>query len=139
MTRKEEASEIRQIIERVVEWSKCHPGATLNELEAQVQKAVLELRQKVMEATVEAQETGLLKQEHCPCGGRRVFQGYQKRTLMTSLGGIEIERAYYTCEKCQADFYPLDEQLKEQGKRSDAPERTPRIRSRRFRTRRGRP
>lgn len=139
MTHTEEVSEVRQIIERVVEWSEHHPGATLNELEAQVQKAVLELRQKVMEATVEAQETGLLTQEHCPCGGRWVFQGYRKRTLMTSLGCIEIERAYYTCEKCQADFYPLDEQLKEREKRSDAPKRTPRTRSRRLRTQRGRP
>lgn len=101
-----EVDEISQIVKRVVEWSKDHPGLSLDDLEKQVQKAVVELRKKLMEVTVEAQGRGELTQTHCQCGGRLVFQGYRRRKIVTGQGCIEVERAYYTCEKCKAGFFP---------------------------------
>ena len=38
----------------------------------------------------------------CECGGRARFMGYRKRTVVTSSGAADVERAYYHCRGCVA-------------------------------------
>lgn len=93
-------------LEAVLEWSKAHPGSTLRELEEQVQGAVDKVRAELMAAAVAQQGVGMLQEERCSCGGRWVFQGYRKRWVMTQHGTIQVQRAYYTCDRCGAGFFP---------------------------------
>jgi hypothetical protein len=47
----------------------------------------------------------------CPCGGQAAYQYQREGTLLTMLGQITYERAYYLCPECHKGTYPLDEQL----------------------------
>lgn len=90
----------------VLEWSKEHPGSTLQELEEQVLKAVNAIRAELMEAAVAEQGVGEPLAARCSCGGRWVFKGYKERQVMSTLGSIRIRRAYYICERCGAGLFP---------------------------------
>ena len=41
----------------------------------------------------------------CACGAHQRFEGYRTRTIMTLLGPIEYERAYYRCPVCRTSRY----------------------------------
>ena len=41
----------------------------------------------------------------CECGDEQRFEGYRTRTIMTLLGPIEYERAYYRCPVCRTSRY----------------------------------
>ena len=45
----------------------------------------------------------------CSCGQRQRFEGYREKTLMTLLGPVRYQRAYYRCTKCGASYYCGDE------------------------------
>jgi hypothetical protein len=47
----------------------------------------------------------------CPCGGEALYQFRREGTLLTVLGQVTYERAYYLCPACHQGSYPLDEQL----------------------------
>jgi len=47
----------------------------------------------------------------CPCGGQALYQFRREGTLLTILGQVTYERAYYLCPQCHQGRYPLDEQL----------------------------
>jgi hypothetical protein len=47
----------------------------------------------------------------CPCGGEALYQFRREGTLLTVLGQVTYERAYYLCPVCHQGSYPLDEQL----------------------------
>jgi hypothetical protein len=48
----------------------------------------------------------------CPsCGEAARFAGRRQKTLISVLGPLSLERAYYTCGRCQAGFCPRDQAL----------------------------
>jgi hypothetical protein len=47
----------------------------------------------------------------CACGGQAAYQYRRKGTLLTMLGQVTYERAYYLCPQCHEGTYPLDQQL----------------------------
>jgi hypothetical protein len=47
----------------------------------------------------------------CGCGGSQRFEGYRCRRLMTVLGEVRYERAYYRCGECGGRHYAGDEAL----------------------------
>jgi len=48
----------------------------------------------------------------CPqCGGRMTFQRYAGRPILSGLGWLRYERAYYYCPVCKVGSAPLDEVL----------------------------
>lgn len=44
----------------------------------------------------------------CPCGGWSRFVGYRRKTIHTTVGWIEIRRAYYYCSACGTGQSPYD-------------------------------
>lgn len=44
----------------------------------------------------------------CSCGGWRRFVGYRPRSLHTTVGWIEVRRAYYHCSACGTGQSPYD-------------------------------
>lgn len=47
----------------------------------------------------------------CRCGGRMRYVNDRPKSILTTLGRIELVRAYYRCVQCGASRFPLDEQL----------------------------
>ena len=98
--------EMAESMQRLLEWSREHPGCTLAELEAQVGALKAELGRQLLEAAVAQQGAGELEAERCGCGGRWVFQGYRERQVMSRHGLIQVRRAYFTCEACGRGIFP---------------------------------
>lgn len=51
----------------------------------------------------------------CGCGQRARFHQMRSKQLITALGSIRIERAYYVCSHCQAGQSPRDRELDVEG------------------------
>ncbi len=47
----------------------------------------------------------------CRCGGRAQYVRMREGTVITWMGQVRLERAYYLCPTCHAGTFPLDEQL----------------------------
>lgn len=47
----------------------------------------------------------------CPCGGQARYHDTRSKPLLTVLGPVSIERAYYVCPQCHQGQSPLDQQL----------------------------
>ena len=47
----------------------------------------------------------------CGKGHEARFKGYRRKKVVTVLGAIEVKRAYYYCEVCQAGVIPKDQEL----------------------------
>jgi hypothetical protein len=57
------------------------------------------------------EETYLATLILCSCGGQAAYQYRREGTLLTILGQVTYERAYYLCPECHQGTYPLDQQL----------------------------
>jgi hypothetical protein len=87
---------------------------TLYDLEEQTHAALEQIGQVVVQEIVTGQGSGLMGPERaCPCGGEQRYHDQERGLhIQTSLGIIRLlPRAYYHCTQCQANSYPLDEQL----------------------------
>lgn len=100
------SAEITRSVEELLQWAKDHPHCTLEELEERVQQWKTRAAAQLLEAAVQQQGAGAPPEEACSCGGRWGFQGYRERVVMTSQGPIRVKRAYFTCERCGAGFFP---------------------------------
>jgi hypothetical protein len=47
----------------------------------------------------------------CQCGGRATFVREREGTVITFMGQLKVNRAYYLCGDCRSGTYPLDEKL----------------------------
>jgi hypothetical protein len=47
----------------------------------------------------------------CRCGERARYGGRRAKTVLSAVGEMTIDRAYYYCEHCGSGFCPRDEQL----------------------------
>ena len=99
-------NEVTESVQNLLEWSRKHPGCTLEELEERVGALKVELGRQLLEAAVALQGAGGLEAERCGCGGRWIFQGYRERQVMSFQGPIQVKRAYFTCETCGQGIFP---------------------------------
>jgi hypothetical protein len=60
-------------------------------------------------------DSGHLPQAPCPCGGTARFHSLRRKRLLTAVGPLEFERAYYLCPDCHQGFSPLDGELDSEG------------------------
>lgn len=54
----------------------------------------------------------------CACGGQARFHDHRSKTLLTVLGPVELERAYYVCPHCHQGHSPRDRELDVEGQES---------------------
>jgi hypothetical protein len=50
-------------------------------------------------------------QQACACGGQARYVGRRRKVFHSVLGPLELERAYYHCQRCQQGWCPRDRQL----------------------------
>ena len=54
-------------------------------------------------------------QQPCDCGGVARYAGRRPKTFTTALGEMELERAWYHCQRCHTGFSPRDRALALEG------------------------
>ena len=58
-----------------------------------------------------ALDSGHSPQAPCACGGPAQFHSHRSKRLLTVLGPVKLERAYYVCPRCHQGHSPRDRQL----------------------------
>jgi hypothetical protein len=81
-------------------------------LESTARRSALQLASGILEAALNSDES-----DHsgpfvlCRCGACARYGGRRPKTVLTAVGQMTIERAYYYCEHCSSGFCRRDEQL----------------------------
>lgn len=93
------------------DWRAAHPKATLQEIEAEVDRRLATLRGQVLtDVALASTAADLSAGAHlvCPdCGGRLRDEGVRQRTLMTTgNASVTLTRDYATCVHCGRRLFP---------------------------------
>lgn len=102
---------LRQVeakVDEVVDWAEGHPRANLTEIEDYLLGVDEELRETLVREVMSHRES---RQEaeapRCEeCGGPTQYKGLKRKTVISRLGGVEIERGYYWCTGCERGVFP---------------------------------
>jgi hypothetical protein len=104
----EVATEIHTELERL---GQCE-GLQLSGVETRLLELLRRVKLGVLRAASKVLGTGYRGRElACECGGVLRFVDHRRRTILTLLGDLVLERAYYWCSRCGASHVPLDERL----------------------------
>lgn len=97
-----------EVIDELLEWHERSEGPTLTEIE----DAVLDLRrrlgERMQQAVIEDQEAiHPVPGPACPtCGREMRYKGMKKLAVSGRTGDIELERAYFYCDRCRSGLFP---------------------------------
>jgi DNA-directed RNA polymerase subunit RPC12/RpoP len=84
---------------------------TFNDLEKATMKLGISVTQATLQGLSGEASLQVEPSNECPkCGGKGQKRGKRSKTVISSQGEIQLERAYYVCSQCGAGFFPLDEQ-----------------------------
>jgi hypothetical protein len=91
-----------QLFDQLDTWYEQHPDATFEEFEAQARPQRRALMGATLVLLINGRDCGMqLDPPPCPqCGVPCEFEGYRKRTVVGLEGDTRLERAYYTCPRC---------------------------------------
>jgi YgiT-type zinc finger domain-containing protein len=91
--------------EAVRVWRRAHPGATLTELEHELDTRLRAARAALLADVASDVVPGV---ERCPtCGGPLVARGTRRRTLITDGdAAVLLTRPYATCPVCGTGLFP---------------------------------
>jgi hypothetical protein len=85
---------------------------SVSEMERRTRQAVLEMGRFLLTAWLRLLDGSYPESEiACRCGGKTHYQCRRDGELLTLLGTVHYERAYYLCAQCHQGTYPLDEKL----------------------------
>ena len=86
---------------------------SLSDMERNIRQMLLKLGQFLLSAWLALQENGYpAETSPCPhCGRPASYQFKRSAMLLTLLGQVEYNRAYYLCPACQQGHCPLDQKL----------------------------
>jgi hypothetical protein len=105
-----------EVFEKAMASGKEADELSLSEIEETVEGLKFELTGTLVESVVEVRNKG----ERGPgpkcegCGREMRYKGEKRREVVTSQGKIELERAYYYCEKCRVGIFPPGSALEDQ-------------------------
>jgi len=102
--RAELIAEATAVIDELLAWEEQAEAPNLAAMEVEV----LKLRQRLLAAVIEDQEARQLAEAPlCPqCGLALRYKGQKGANLESRLGGLEVERGYYYCARCQCGLFP---------------------------------
>jgi hypothetical protein len=107
--RRQFMSKAEAVFERALERGLAKEDIRLSEIEEIVNELKFELTGELVEDIIQVQAS--LQPGPGPkcasCGWEMRSKGHKKRpAIQTSQGAIELERAYYYCEKCKRGVFP---------------------------------
>jgi uncharacterized protein with PIN domain len=89
---------------------------SLSAIEETVEGLKFELTGTLVESVVEVRNKGARGPgPRCErCGRELRYKGKKRREVVTSQGKIELERAYYYCDKCRVGIFPPGPAIEDQ-------------------------
>jgi hypothetical protein len=95
-------------LEEVLDWEEEHPRLRLGELEEYLLEVGEELEGVLAEGVLgQRNNKEPVEAVKCEgCGGVMAYKGQKRRTVVTQMGEIRVERAYYWCAACQRGVFP---------------------------------
>lgn len=97
-----------EMYEELQRWRGKHPGASFDEIAAQVTPKRGELMGKVMgQLACQGGDGEMIEGLECPdCGQQMIYKGKPKRGVAHLEGELELARAYYYCAHCEDGLFP---------------------------------
>lgn len=93
--------------ENIASWRKEHPKATLYEIEMEVEKELDQLRQKMLEAVTQENDSEEMGTQ-CPDCNQPMMRNGKKKRKLKGKGNqeIELKREQLRCSQCGLTFFP---------------------------------
>lgn len=107
--------QITALIEEVLKETKEENGSkkALHDIEVCIQNLTMKIQTLLLEFMVNMRKAGYQGSTlRCDCGGKLKYVDKRPIRIVTLVGEVEIERAYYYCKRCGRSFVPLDKELK---------------------------
>ncbi len=98
----------KALIGELVAWERQAGAPKLSQMEEKVLAVRQRFGKRLLEAIIEDQEARQPPAPpQCPtCGAEMRYKGQKGTHIETRLGGIEIERGYYYCARCESGLFP---------------------------------
>jgi len=105
----------RQRLIELWEWSnkETEDAPTIAEVEEKIQEWIRQIGEDTQLLALEGMDRYRYKGKRpCPeCGETVYWERYESRIYITTLGEMNLERAYYNHSECHSGWVPLDERL----------------------------
>lgn len=105
---------IDKIIKQICQLIQCFETkqeTTVDEIESNVRKVMLEIGRLIVEWIIKSRGTGYTQRIISTPSGKAVYKGDVTKTITTLMGKITIQRAYYNKINEKGGYVPLDESL----------------------------
>ncbi len=105
------AAELGAEVERLI-GAGAADGVDFEAVETAARRLALEVMGKAVAARLDADRSDATgARRPCECGGQARYAGRRRKTFVTALGEMELERAWYHCDDCGRGFGPRDRSL----------------------------
>ena len=97
-----------ELSQKMSQWQKANPHATLTEMEEAVEAELAQLRKQLVEEMVREKEAASQAVPDCPhCGEKMVKNGRRQRELRGKEGQtVQLTRQQWRCPSCETTFFP---------------------------------
>ena len=97
-----------ELTQKMSQWQKANPHATLTEMEEAVEAELAKLRKQIVEEMVREKEAASQEVPDCPhCGQKMVRNGRRQRELKGKEGQtVQLDRQQWRCLLCGATLFP---------------------------------
>jgi DNA-directed RNA polymerase subunit RPC12/RpoP len=97
-----------RVVDEYLVWEETNPRPDLTQIEDIALKLRKELGEEIAQMAVEEQEGRVpVPGPKCSkCGAEMRYKGEKGVEVESRVGGLKIERGYYTCPKCGESIFP---------------------------------
>ena len=99
-------AEYEAVLGRALARSSNIDGLTLSEIEDIAMDIGAKVEEQVSQSLVEEGRAAVPGPVCAECGAEMHYKGQKKRNVQSRSGTIQLERAYYYCERCRRGFFP---------------------------------
>ena len=100
-------AEIEKVLNKGLEEGVVAEALTITEIEEIALRAQKEVGEKVTKLLVEENNGADVPGPVCKgCGKEMHYKGKKRRYVRSRSGEIQVERAYYYCERCKEGYFP---------------------------------
>ena len=97
-----------KVVDEYLVWEETHPSPDLMQIEDIALELRKELGEEIAQMAVEEQEGRVpVPGPRCPkCGEEMRYKGEKGVEVESRVGGLKVERGYYTCPRCKESIFP---------------------------------
>jgi uncharacterized protein with PIN domain len=112
LTRAQKEAKLRkaadEMIEALLAWDEQNSAPNLTQIEDEILMLRRQMGEAMLAVALAGQEASQPAEnptcEHC--GGEMRNKGAKSKAVESRVGGVEIERGYYYCPRCQSGIFP---------------------------------